>query len=153
MRRLLISPPRYGCSVFDIPHNARFIIETHPETNYDLTTLRLWTDGSIGHLELYHFRMTGVLGESDGTLPQSGLVSHDSILAIQEELEAIGFWDLNPKLNTPKTDAWWYLAASDRVQTHFVERFSDNNEIASICRRCYGLVDWDNLHTGPFEVS
>jgi hypothetical protein len=136
-----------------VPSNAEFLVETYPRTEYDLTTMRMWTDGQIGHVELHHVRLTGVLGVSDGSLTQAGNLTHVDIMSIKSEMAKIGYWDMNAKCSRSRSDSWWRLAATDGLRTHSVERYGESNEIRNVCDQCVALIAWDTLETGPFHVA
>ena len=137
----------------NVPANAEFFIETYPRTEYDLTTMRLWTDGQVGHVELQHLRMTGVLGVSDGCQTQTGRLTHSDVMSIENEIERIDFWQMNPKCTRARSDSWWWIAVTDGLRTHSAERYGESNEIRNVCELCTDLIDWDALETGPFHVE
>lgn len=137
-----------------VPPTATFILETCPKTEYDLTTMRLWTDGHQGHVELQHVRWTGVLGVSDGSLTQTGTVGHQDVANIERELQRIGYWKLTEKPDHPGTSgAWWLLRATDGTRVHSVERYGETNEIRAVCEQCYDLINWNDLESGEFNVA
>ena len=147
IRRRNVDPLR------DVPSNAKFFVETYPRTEYDLTTMRLWTDGQTGHVELHHVRMTGVLGVSDGSLTQTGPLTHEDVMSIGNEMKKIGYWDMDAKCTQTRSDSWWRLAATDGLRVHSVERYGESNEIRDVCEQCTDLIDWDALESGPFHVA
>ena len=137
-----------------VPPNATFMLETCPTTEFCLTTMRLWTDGCQGHVELQHVRLAGVLGVSDGSLTQTGKVGHQDVADIERELLRIGYWKLTEKPDHLGTSGpWWVLKATDGTRIHSVERYGEANEIRAVCERCYDLINWEDLESGEFNIA
>lgn len=140
-------------SLLGVPSEAKFYVETYPDTEFDLSKMRVWTDGKIGRIEVQHVRMTGVFGATDGSLAQTGRGTHSDVMSIANELKMIGYWDLEPKCEGERSESWWSLAATDGLRTHCVERYGESNEIRTVCERCNDLIDRDALESNAFRVS
>ena len=135
-----------------IPDGALFAMVTWPppRPGFDLAELIIVCRQDETFLELRETRITGVLGNSDGTFCSHHSLDENELTAVRDEIERIGYWDLDvrDKRQSPESDGFWLLSVYDGIRRHSVSRHSVPNEIQSACALCDGLVEFEQLRPG-----
>lgn len=102
----------------------------------DVSELFLWTDTTLGYVEIHDFCAQGVSQETDGLFVRSKTVTRSAIQELKLQLAAIGFWEMKSVLSDEETfDELSRVCAFRNKRFHSVKRNDFESDLYKICHQ------------------